>query len=80
MTATKDPVVLELAPLPREQLGPFIILGIDKDATAEEIEAAWAKRVIQGARTRFVSLWKTSTGHEMSSTIRTGASRPMPPA
>jgi hypothetical protein len=40
------PVVLELAPLPREQLGPFLILGIEKVATREQIEAAWAQRVI----------------------------------
>src|ERR1700674_3170594 len=40
------PVVLELAALPREQVGPFIILGIDKTAGKEQIEAAWAQRVI----------------------------------
>lgn len=39
-------MVLELAPLPREQLGPFLILGVDKDADAEQIEAHWAQRVI----------------------------------
>lgn len=44
-----EPVELELAPLPREQLGPFLILGIDKDADAEQIDAAWAER-IKGAR------------------------------
>lgn len=38
--------VLELAPLPREQLGPFLILGVDKDAAAETVEAHWAQRVI----------------------------------
>ena len=27
-----EPVVLELAPLPREQVGPFLLLGLDKDA------------------------------------------------
>ena len=32
-----EAVVLELAPLPREQLGPFIILGVDKDADQERI-------------------------------------------
>jgi hypothetical protein len=40
------PVVLELAALPREQIGPFIILGVDKTAGKEQIEAAWAQRVI----------------------------------
>ena len=44
-----EPVVLELAPLPREQIGPFLILGIDKDADAEQVDAAWAER-IKGAR------------------------------
>lgn len=39
------PVVLELAPLPREQVGPFILLGLDKTAGDEEIEAHWAQRV-----------------------------------
>jgi hypothetical protein len=46
MTNDKDPVVLELAPLPREQIGPFLILGLDKDAGKDEIEANWARRVI----------------------------------
>jgi hypothetical protein len=40
------PVVLELAPLPREQLGPFLILGLEKEADNEQIQAAWAQRVI----------------------------------
>jgi hypothetical protein len=46
MSADKQPVVLELAPLPREQIGPFLLLGVDKDADAEQVEANWAKRVI----------------------------------
>jgi len=41
-----EPVVLELAALPREQLGPFLLLGLDKNADAEAIEASWAQRVI----------------------------------
>jgi hypothetical protein len=41
-----EPVVLELAPLPREQIGPFLLLGLDKDADREQIEANWARRVI----------------------------------
>src|SRR5215469_10419725 len=40
------PVVLELAPLPREQVGPFLLLGVDKLADKEQIEANWAQRVI----------------------------------
>ena len=45
MTKKPEPVVLELAPLPREQVGPFLILGLDKDAGKEQIEANWAERV-----------------------------------
>jgi hypothetical protein len=37
---------VELAPLPREQVGPFLILGVLKDADAETIEAHWAQRVL----------------------------------
>src|ERR1043166_5595157 len=44
------PVVLQLAPLPRTQVGPFLILGVDKDATRETIEAAWAEKVKQARR------------------------------
>lgn len=40
------PLVLKLAPLPRNQAGPFLILGVDKDASKEAIEAAWAQRLI----------------------------------
>jgi hypothetical protein len=46
MTRDAEPVVLELAPLPREQVGPFLLLGLDKDADREQIEAHWARRVI----------------------------------
>jgi hypothetical protein len=46
MSDEAEPVVLELAPLPREQIGPFLLLGLDKDADAEEIDARWAQRVI----------------------------------
>ena len=42
----KGPVVLQLAPLPREQVGPFLLLGLDKLAGKEAIEAHWAQRVI----------------------------------
>jgi hypothetical protein len=43
---TEQPVVLDLAALPREQIGPFLLLGVDKDAGVEEIEAHWAQRLI----------------------------------
>jgi hypothetical protein len=33
-------------PLPRERVGPFLILGISKDANDETIEAAWAQGVL----------------------------------
>jgi hypothetical protein len=46
MRKDEAPVVLELAPLPREQIGPFLLLGLDKDADKEQIEAHWAQRVI----------------------------------
>ena len=39
-------VMLQLAPLPRTQIGPFLILGVDKDADKETVEAQWAQRLI----------------------------------
>jgi hypothetical protein len=42
---SNGPIVLQLAPLPRTQIGPFLILGVDKDASREAIEAAWAEKV-----------------------------------
>jgi hypothetical protein len=36
--------------LPRTQIGPFLILGVDKDATRDTIEAAWAEKVKQARR------------------------------
>src|SRR5207244_10972381 len=41
-----EPMVLEVAALPREQIGPFLIVGVDKDAANAEIEAHWAQRLI----------------------------------
>jgi len=46
MNESEDPIVLELAPLAREKIGPFILLGLEKDASPEAIEAHWAQRVI----------------------------------
>ncbi len=37
---------IELAPLPRAQVGPFLILGVPKDADADTIDAHWAQRVL----------------------------------
>src|SRR4051794_30457110 len=39
------PVVLELAPIPREQIGPFLLLGLDKTADKTTIDANWAQRI-----------------------------------
>jgi curved DNA-binding protein CbpA len=50
MANNPEPVVLELAPLPREQIGPFLLLGIEKDADLETVEEAWAKRLKQARR------------------------------
>jgi hypothetical protein len=50
MAQHQEPVVLELAPLPREQIGPFLLLGIEKDADLEAIEDGWAKRLKQARR------------------------------
>jgi hypothetical protein len=53
MSSSPDPVILELAPLPREQIGPFILLGLSKTADQEEIEANWAQRVIWSRKKQF---------------------------
>jgi hypothetical protein len=45
MTKNADPVVLDLASLPREQMGPFLLLGLDKSAEERDITAHWADRV-----------------------------------
>lgn len=43
--ARNEPVVLELASLPRDQMGPFLILGLDKVAEKKEVDEHWAERV-----------------------------------
>jgi hypothetical protein len=43
--AKNEPVVLELATLPREQVGPFLLLGLDKAAAPEQVESNWADRL-----------------------------------
>src|SRR5437773_2396815 len=40
-----EAVRVEPAPLPREQIGPFLLLGLDKHADSETIEAHWAERL-----------------------------------
>ena len=45
MAKSSEPVVLELAALPREQMGPFLLLGIDKSASKSSIEEHWAERL-----------------------------------
>jgi hypothetical protein len=40
-----DTVVLELAPLPREQVGPFLLLGVPKTADQATVERHWAERL-----------------------------------
>jgi hypothetical protein len=42
----KSDVPVAVAPLSREQVGPFLILGVAKDADDAAIEAAWALRVL----------------------------------
>src|SRR5262252_6528469 len=45
MAKSPEPMTLELATLSREQMGPFLILGVGKDGDKETIEAQWAKRL-----------------------------------
>jgi hypothetical protein len=45
LMAKNEPVVLELASLPRDQAGPFLLLGLDKTADKEKMESNWADRV-----------------------------------
>jgi hypothetical protein len=45
MAKSNDPVVLELASLPREQMGPFLILGLDKASVRTDVDEHWADRV-----------------------------------
>lgn len=45
MAQNPEPVVLELATLPREQAGPFLLLGLEKASEKRQIEKHWADRV-----------------------------------
>jgi hypothetical protein len=53
MSSEHEPVVLDLAPPPREQVGPFLLLGLEKDAGPDEVEANWAKRLIWARKKQF---------------------------
>ena len=44
------PMILELAPLGRQQMGPFLILGLDKNCDKEAVEAGWAQRLIRARK------------------------------
>jgi hypothetical protein len=45
MAKGPEPVVLELATLSREHIGPYLLLGLDKSADKEKIDSNWADRV-----------------------------------
>jgi hypothetical protein len=45
MAKGPEPVLLELASLPREQVGPFLLLGLGKTAERKAVERNWAERV-----------------------------------
>ena len=52
------PVVLELAFLPREQVGPFLLLGVDKTQGKDQIEANWAQLALVVSTLGWIgSLW-----------------------
>lgn len=55
MPESTGPVMVELASLPRAQIGPFIILGVDKDATKDVLEAGWAQRLIWARRNQIAT-------------------------
>lgn len=61
-----SPIVLELASLPREQIGPFLLLGLPKDANKELIEQHWADRVKWALKNRIkLSREDINWAHEM---------------
>jgi len=79
MSDKQEPVVLELAPLPREQIGPFLLLGVEKDADAEAIEAGWAARLKQSRKQQVdVALedinWARETLRDQEKRLRADAS------
>ena len=70
---------VELAPLPRERVGPFVILGVPKDADGATIDGPpWHCKAFSGpGKARPVFPLRTSTGPGRSSAIP--SSRLMPP-
>src|SRR5438094_116284 len=42
----------EGAGLPREELGPFLLLGVNKEAGADRVDARWAERVREARQGR----------------------------
>jgi hypothetical protein len=61
-----NPVVLELASLPREQVGPFLLLGLPKEANKDLIEKNWAERVRWALQNRIkLSREDINWAHEM---------------
>jgi hypothetical protein len=42
----EKPSGVELAPLKRDRVGPFLLLGVAKDADADTIESRWAQSVL----------------------------------
>jgi hypothetical protein len=78
MAKIQAPVVLELAPLPREQVGPFLILGLDKTADKDVIEANWAQRVVWARRNQAGAPledvnWARETINDLDKRIRADA-------
>src|SRR5262245_40215276 len=72
------PVVLELAALPRDQVGPFILLGVDKTAEKAQIEACWAQRLIWARKNQIVTPledvnWARATSTDEEKRIRADA-------
>lgn len=61
-TPSTHDVPIAIAPLPREQVGPFLILGVPKNADDETIEAAWAQRVLWRGKGRPLYHSRMSTG------------------
>jgi hypothetical protein len=55
MANNQTPVVLELASLPRDQVGPFLLLGLPKEADKDQIESNWADR-LKWARKQLVKV------------------------
>jgi hypothetical protein len=73
------PSAVDLGPLPRHQIGPFLTLGVDKDADIDTVEAAWAQRLIW-ARKDLVNItledinWARDALKDMEKRIRADAS------